>query len=315
MRPHSASGGRRAVGASKACVYGSPPSDLVEVPRGAAQVSPLVPGGVVLEALAEASLDSALVAAPPGTVERRYVLARVLRALRVGATLTAVAPRDKGGARLRKELEAFGCVVADASRRRHRICSAVRPRGLTMLDEAIASGELQFSSALGLWTQPGVFSWDRPDPGTQRLLAALPTLAGRGADLGCGLGELARRVLASPEVARVDLVDIDRRAVSAARRNVTDPRAHFHWADALIAPELADLDFVVMNPPFHNLGVEDRDLGEDFIRRAARILRPNGALWMVANRHLPYEAVLRELFNLVERKAEEGGFKIFMARR
>jgi len=298
-----------------ACVYGSPPSGLIEIPPGAVQVSPLVPGAIQLETLASASLDSALVAAPPSTVERRYVLACVLKALRPGAALTALAPRDKGGARLRKELEAFGCEVDETSRHHQRICRAVRPEAPAGLDEAIEAGALQFSRALGSWTQAGVFSWDRPDPGTQRLVAALPALAGRGADLGCGLGVLARHVLASPAVTRLDLVDIDHRAVAAAHRNVADPRALTHWADARLAPDMAELDFVVMNPPFHDHGVEDRELGEAFIRRAAQILRSSGTLWMVANRHLPYEAALHELFAEVALKAEDRSFKVYETRR
>ena len=305
---------RRPHGEAAAVVYGAPPPALAEVPPGAVQVSPLAPGGAPLETLAPASLERAVVAAPPGAVERRYVLACVLRALRPGAPLTALAPKDKGGARLAKELAAFGCAVAEAGRHHQRICHAVRPETPTGLEAAIAAGALRYSDALGLWTQPGAFSWDRPDPGTQQLLAALPAFAGRGADLGCGLGVLARQVLTSAEVTHLDLVDIDHRTIAAARRNVADPRAHFHWADALIAPDLAGLDFVVMNPPFHDQGVEDRGLGQAFIRRARQVLRPAGALWLVANRHLPYEAALRERFAQVTLRAEDGGFKIYEAR-
>ena len=69
-------------------------------------------------------------------------------------------------------------------------------------------------------------------------------------------------------VAGLALVDIDRRAVEAARRNVLDPRATFHWEDARRAPPLEGLDFVVMNPPFHDSGHESKALGQAFIRRA-----------------------------------------------
>ncbi|WP_374469522.1 class I SAM-dependent methyltransferase [Phenylobacterium sp.] len=301
--------------AARVCVYGAPPAGLVEVPRGAVQVSPLSPGGESLEELASGSLAAAVVAAPPGTVERRYVLARLLQALAPGAALTAVAPKDKGGARLRKELEAFGCTVAETSGQHQRICRTERPPEPTGLEAAIAAGALQHHPTLGLWTQPGVFSWDRPDPGTRQLLAALPALSGRGADLGCGLGVLALAVLEGAKVSRLDLVDIDARAIAAARRNVEDPRAAFHWADARLAPELSGLDFVVSNPPFHDRGVEDRELGQGFIRRAHQILRPGGALWLVANRHLPYEAVLNGLFSRVTPRGEGAGFKIYEARR
>jgi 16S rRNA (guanine1207-N2)-methyltransferase len=296
-------------------VYGAPARALVEVPQGALQVSPLMPGAAELEALGPESLAGAVAAAPPGTIERRYVLARLIQALAPGAPLTALAPKDKGGARLRKELEAFGCAVVESGRHHQRICETRRPAAPEGLDAALAAGALRRDQGLGLWTQPGVFSWDRPDPGTQQLLAALPPLSGRGADLGCGLGVLARGVLAADAVAALDLVDLDRRAIAAARRNVEDPRARLHWADARVAPELAGLDFVVMNPPFHERGIEDRELGQAFIRRAHQILRPGGTLWLVANRHLPYEAALTGLFARVTPKGEGAGFKIYEARR
>lgn len=301
--------------AAALAVYGAPPAALAEVPRGATQVSPLIPGAADLDELEAASLAGAVIAAPPGTVERRYALARLLQALGPGAPLTALAPKDKGGARLRKELEAFGCEVVESGRQHQRICQTHRPDAPVGLEAAIEAGGLQFAEPLGLWTQPGVFSWDRPDPGTQQLLAALPPLSGRGADLGCGLGVLARAVLATGAVTSLDAVDLDRRAVAAAQRNVEDPRARFHWADARRAPDLSGLDFVVMNPPFHERGIEDRDLGQAFIRRAHQILRPGGTLWLVANRHLPYEATLGELFARVTPRGDGAGFKIYEARR
>ncbi|HVI33599.1 class I SAM-dependent methyltransferase [Phenylobacterium sp.] len=298
-----------------AIVYGSPPPALASAPAGAVQVSPLVPGSAPLEDLERESLDVAVIAAPPGTLERRYVLALALRALRPGGALTAVAPKDKGGSRLGKELEAFGCEVVETGRQHQRIVQARQANELVGLDDAIAQGGPQAAPRLGLWSQPGVFSWDRPDPGSGLLVAGLPALSGRGGDLGCGVGVLARAVLTSPAVSQLDLVDIDGRAVAAARRNVEDPRARFHWADARRAPDLADLDFVVMNPPFHDAGAEDRELGRAFIRRAHQVLRRGGALWLVANRHLPYEAVLAELFSKVALKSEAQGFKVYEARK
>ena len=253
-------------------------------------------------------------AAPPGVLERRYQLALGLKALRPGSELTVLAPKDKGGARLRKELEGFGCAVEETARRHHRICACVRPDTLTGVEPAIAAGGLRFIEALQLWSQPGVFSWDRIDPGSALLASSLPPLCGRGADFGCGVGSLARTVLASPGVTRLSLVDTDRRAVEAARRNLDDPRAELLWADVRRA-ELGGLDFVVMNPPFHDGGGEDRTLGQAFIQRAAAALRRDGVLWLVANRHLPYEAVLGQAFARVTPKAEQGGYKVLEARR
>ena len=296
-------------------LYGAPQAELVDVPAGAVQFSPFTPGAPALEAAPPASLAGMIVAAPPGTAERRWVLAQALRGLAPGAPMTVLAPKDRGGSRLRKELEAFGCEVEETGRRHQRICTLARPAAPAALDEAIAAGEPRFVEALGLWSQPGLFSWDRPDPGSLQLAAALPALAGRGADLGCGAGLLARAVLASSGVTGLDLVDHDRRAVAMARRNIDDPRAAFHWVDARTGLELEGLDFVVMNPPFHDGGYEDRALGQAFIRRAHQALGKSGALWLVANRHLPYEGVLSPLFPHVTLRSEQRGFKVYEARK
>src|SRR5436190_11460445 len=175
-------------------VYGAPPADLVEIPSGALQTSPLTPGSADPAQLTTGELEGATILAPPGTLERRYVLAQALRALRPGASLIALAPKAKGGARLGRELASFGCQVTESGKRHHRLCVTRRPAEPTGLDAAMAEGGPRQVEPLG-WTQPGVFSWDRIDPGTSRLIEQLPTLTGAGADLGCGVGLLAQHVL------------------------------------------------------------------------------------------------------------------------
>ena len=297
-------------------VYGLPPVDLAETPDAALQVSPVIVGSSRLEDVADASLEGATVYAPAGTIERRYVLAHALRALAPGARLTALAPKDRGGARLAKELAGFGCVPSDMPKRHHRICTVARPPEPAGLGVAIDEGGPRHIDNLALCTQPGVFSWDRLDPGTALLMHRLPALKGRGIDLGCGLGLLGRMVLGSSAVTEITLIDLDRRAIEMAKRNVSDPRAKIVWGDLRAASALpTGLDFAVSNPPFHDGGAEDQALGKIFIQRAADSLRSGGTLWLVANAHLPYEATLRERFRSVETVAQEGGYKVFEARR
>lgn len=299
-----------------ALIYGTPAPGLIEVPKGALQLSPLVPGSTDIASLPDASADSATVLAPPGTLERDFVLAHALRALKPGASLTAFAPKDKGGSRLRKALEGFGCTVTEDARKHHRFCSVTRPAEPIGLAAAIEGGSPRIAPSLGLWTQPGVFSWDRPDPGSVRLLEVLPALYGNGADLGCGIGLLARAILTSPKVKALICADLDGRAVACAEHNLDDERVKVVWADLRRPLEgLSDLDFVVMNPPFHDGGAEDKALGVAFIEAAARMLGKRGVCWLVANRHLPYEAALARAFETVTVRGEGGGYKIFEARK
>ncbi|EAS49289.1 ribosomal RNA small subunit methyltransferase [Aurantimonas manganoxydans SI85-9A1] len=298
----------------RSAVYGAPLSGLVDVPAGAVQLSPLRPGAETLEAQPDAAFAELVIAAPPGSIERRFVLAHALRTLAPGGAMTVLAAKDKGGQRLRGELEAFGCDVAEHYKSRQRVCSLVRPETLHGLQDAIAAGAPVTVGEIGLRSQPGIFSWNRVDPGTSLLLRHLPKLAGRGADLGAGLGVLSQAVLASPAVEELTLVEIDRRAVEASKVNVTDPRARFVWADAR-ETALSDLHFIVSNPPFHSEGIEDRGLGQAFITAAGRMLRRSGTLYLVANRHMPYEEVLRTAFRSVKPLADEAGYKIFEARK
>ncbi|MBX9614266.1 MAG: class I SAM-dependent methyltransferase [Caulobacteraceae bacterium] len=293
-------------------LYDRPP--LVFDPPGAAtQTSPRIPGSTPIEALADGSVEAAMVYAPPGVLERRYVLAQALRVLQVGGRLDVMAPKDRGGSRLKKELEGFGLEVGESAKAHHRRCVVLKPEVVTGLETAIAAGAMQRVEGLEAWSQPGVFAWDRIDGGSALLAAHLPALKGAGADLGCGYGALATVVLRSPAVTALRLIDLDRRAVEAARRNVEDPRATFEWADVRTLEAAGALDFIVCNPPFHDGGAEDRRLGQAFIVKAAAMLKKGGTLWLVANRHLPYEAELKAAFRRVTPGTDGGGYKLFEA--
>lgn len=170
------------------------------------------------------------------------------------------------------------------------------------------------SRVAGFQTLPGVFSADGPDRGSVLLAGVLPAkLGSKVADLGAGWGFLAAEILKRPGVKRLDLVEAEADALDCARANVTDERARFHWADATGWRPETLLDAVVMNPPFHTGREADAGLGAAFIRAARRMLAPDGSLWLVANRHLPYDAVLAESFLMVQEVAGDGAFRVIHA--
>lgn len=166
----------------------------------------------------------------------------------------------------------------------------------------------------GFRTVPGVFSADGVDRGSALLADALPAeMKGKVADLGAGWGYLARVVLAREGVKECHLVEAEAEALDCARVNVADDRAVFHWADATTVRLPKLMEHVVMNPPFHAGRDADPALGVAFIGAAARALAPDGVLWLVANRHLPYDRVLKGLFREVQEIGGDAAFRVTRA--
>ncbi|MCH2164376.1 MAG: methyltransferase [Marinovum sp.] len=164
----------------------------------------------------------------------------------------------------------------------------------------------------GLMTLPGVFSADKVDAGSRALAQHLPQKLGTHiADLGAGWGWLSAQMADGER--DIHMVEADGIALDCARQNV--PGATAHWADVTRWQTPMLMDAVVMNPPFHEGRKGVPELGQAFIAKAASILKPSGHLYMVANRHLPYEEALERSFGKVEVVAGPPAFKLFHASR
>jgi 16S rRNA (guanine1207-N2)-methyltransferase len=165
----------------------------------------------------------------------------------------------------------------------------------------------------GFKTQAGIFSAEHIDPGSAFLADALEPLSGHIADLGAGWGYLSHHLLSEHPVSSIDLVEADHAAASCARLNCDDTRAQVFWQGIDSWEAQKSYDHVVMNPPFHEGRKGEPDLGKAFIRKAAGILKKKGKLWMVANRHLPYEETLSQLFVDFRAIAGDKRFKVLLA--
>lgn len=168
----------------------------------------------------------------------------------------------------------------------------------------------------GFVTLPGVFSADGIDPASRLLADHLPKKPGRVlADLGAGWGYLSARALERETVEEIHLVEAELAALDCAKANLQDPRARFHWADATRWRPEAPVDCVITNPPFHAGRSPDPGLGRAFIESARAMLAPRGQLFLVANRHLPYEAEMARHFAEVSEVAGDSRFKLLHGAR
>lgn len=281
------------------------------------------------DALPAGGFPLVLVLPPRQREEARALLAKACAAVAEGGVVVVSVSNDEGAKTREADLKLLASSVSVVSKHHCRVFWTAPGAAIdTALQAQWARGDVPRRIASpdvpggGFQTRPGVFAWDRVDAASAMLAASLPNdVRGRVADFGAGWGYLALQVMARcPQVTSLDLYEADARALALADANLVDAAGsepnvpvHLHWQD--VAAGVAErFDAIVCNPPFHALGRGDRpDIGRAFIDAAAQALNPGGRLWLVANRHLPYEQALADGFAEVAIVAQQGGFKIVQA--
>lgn len=183
----------------------------------------------------------------------------------------------------------------------------------------------------------GGFSPNKLDPGTGLLLDSVRSLEElvpaapkpddepfHLVDLGCGNGILGLRfseMLHQVEVPHhVSAIDDSALAITASQASwaaeTRQQSVSFHHAHRLVnVLEPATADLIVVNPPFH----EDRVLGDEtawsMFVDAHKVLRPDGDLIVVGNRHLAYHAKLKKIFGDVHNVGSNTKFVVLQATR
>lgn len=251
---------------------------------------------------------AAIVCLPRAKADARALLAQAASCVTPGGMILVDGQKTDGVDSVYKDLRALVPVSEALAKAHGKIFSFAA--GPELAAWSFARTEIDG----GFVTQPGVFSATAPDRGSVLLAAALPVkLPARVVDLGAGWGYLSRAILARDGVAALDLVEAEDAALACARLNISDPRAAFHWADAASFRPAQPVGAVVCNPPFHTSRDADPSLGIAFLVAAHRMLSGSGALYLVANRHLPYDRILAPLFRDVEVIGGDTAFKLTRA--
>jgi len=167
---------------------------------------------------------------------------------------------------------------------------------------------------LRLATQPGVFAHRGVDPGTRLLVEAMrvsPTA--RVLDLGCGYGAIGIVAAKLATKGHVLLVDSDIRATRLTQRNLAlngVTNAEVLLGDGVHdLPPKARFDVVACNPPTHG----GREVLDELVAGAYRVLRPRGQLFIVINRLLSLRREVESVFGSAETVARSKGYVVIQA--
>ncbi len=267
------------------------------------------------------SYDMVCILLPKNMIEARYLIARGIKMLRLGGVLVCAAGNKVGGSRIKKMLAQFGVDgLSDNSKNKSRCVSGLVAENVNydMVEKSLYLGAEQEIMGGAFISRAGIFGWNKIDKGSAILTKYIPKdLKGRGADFGCGYGYLSSFLLSNcKKIKHLTCLDADYRAVEICRKNLSqfELNKELLWVDLTsIQDGLRNLNFIVMNPPFHEGKNVSISVGKRFIDSAQQSLRRGGRLFMVANNHLPYDRILEDKFFECKKLYEGNGFKVFVA--
>ena len=248
-------------------------------------------------------------------------LAQALERVRPGGRVVVAGGKTDGVASLAKRLSAMDAVEERASKHHGVVFWLRRGEDAGAITATLREGNGEALLEGGFRTVPGLFSHERVDAGSQLLADNLPAgLKGVAADFGAGWGYLSVRLAElAPDIASIDLFEASFAACEMATANMAalapQVPAKVHWHDLLSEPVERRYDVIVMNPPFHHGRAAEPSMGETMIVTASKALKPGGRLFLVANRPLPYEAVLQKHFARHGETIRDQRFKVLWAIR
>lgn len=245
-------------------------------------------------------------------------LADAVRRTRPGGRIVVAGAKEDGVQSLRKRVAALGIETEHLAKYHAQAFWFAQPNDADAVIAAFTQPEATILDRFA--TAPGMFSHGEADPGSVFLARYLPKgFTKLAADFGAGWGFLADALYqASPGIEGIDLYEADHAALQTARRNLDAGApalsARYFWHDLAREAVKHRYDLIIMNPPFHEGHAAEPQLGQAMIKTAASALRPGGELLLVANRGLPYEPVLGELFKTSNEVARNARYKVLFGK-
>ena len=158
-------------------------------------------------------------------------------------------------------------------------------------------------SELQILNHANVFSRAKLDIGCRYFIEHLPSSkeAIDIIDLGCGNGIVGIIAAQRNPQAQIHFYDESHMAVASAKFNYqqafTDKcQATFQVTDCLGDREKASADLILNNPPFHQQNAIGDFIAWQMFSQSFQVLKAQGELWVIGNRHLDYQNKLKKIF-------------------
>ncbi len=264
----------------------------------------------------DASYGSILILPSKNKQQTLAWMAEAMQRLEENGTILVACANNHGAKAYESALGTLAGNILSRSKSKCRIFSAKKRSSLDMelLAQWLSAGQATTISNHGLIAQPGLFSWDHADVGSQLLIDHLPdNFLGTGIDLCCGYGLLSEHLLRrSPDIDQLHMLEADRLALDCAVKNTVQwqQKVQTHWLDATHDALPEKLDWIVCNPPFHTAQQRDVELGKTIVQRACQSLKRGGTIYVVANRKLAYERLMQAELKQCQTVIEANGFKV-----
>ena len=162
-------------------------------------------------------------------------------------------------------------------------------------------------------TNNGVFSKKGLDFGTRSLLEMIPVeeINGNVLDFGCGYGPIGIYI-ASQTNANVHMIDINRRSLELARKNVNLNHVNVTIYESNIYENVKEVfDYIVTNPPIR----VGKVILYKILFEANDHLKENGKLYLVIHKDQGAKSLMKDLSQIYEVKllGKNKGFHIIEA--
>ncbi|WP_027964785.1 class I SAM-dependent methyltransferase [Halalkalibacillus halophilus] len=175
------------------------------------------------------------------------------------------------------------------------------------------------SISLTFQTDDGVFSKKQIDYGTKTLLEQFqfPETVGDILDVGCGYGPIGITVAKMAPERRINMFDVNERAVDLAEKNIS--LNYVSNAEASVEEGIHSFPddryaVVVTNPPFR----AGKKVVHEIVEESKRVMVKQGELWLVVQKKQgapSLQAKMEDVFGNVEVMKRDKGYFILKSRK